>query len=247
MSAAVILPSYNEVQTAPVLISQLLEYDIVSDIVLVDDDSPDGTAAVCRDRFGDRDDVQIIRRTSDSGLSSAVIRGFDAAEGDTLVCMDADGQHPVPAAISLARVCDGVDLVVGSRHAETGAVAADWPLHRRVISYGAQALAYAAVPPARSLSDPMSGLFAIDADVYAASRDRLQPTGYKILLELLAKAPVEEIAELGYTFQSRDEGESNLGLAEYLRYVEHLGRLTLPARRGEHAASSLEVSADGAD
>ncbi|MFW5968174.1 MAG: glycosyltransferase, partial [Persicimonas sp.] len=49
MSAAVILPSYNEVQTAPVLISQLLEYDIVSDIVLVDDDSPDGTAAVCRD------------------------------------------------------------------------------------------------------------------------------------------------------------------------------------------------------
>jgi len=243
MTATVVLPSYNEVETVPSLISQLVEYETVAEVVLVDDDSPDGTAEAAQDRFGDRDDVQIIRRTGESGLSSAVVRGFDTADAETLVCMDADGQHPVGSAISCARVCDdGVDMVVGSRHTETGQVADDWPLHRQAISYGAQALAYAAVPQARKLTDPMSGLFAIDASIYGVARPRLEPTGYKIGLELLAKAPVDDVVELGYTFQKRDHGASNLGIPEYLRYVEHLSCLVIPSRRS--GRPSVEVSPD---
>jgi len=245
--ASVILPSYNEVETVPSLVSQLLEFGTVAEAIVVDDDSPDGTADVVQERFDERDDVTLIRRTDASGLSSAVVQGFDAAESDILVCMDADGQHPVGSAVSCARVVDdGADLVVGSRHTESGQVADDWPRHRRAISFGAQLLAYMAVPQARALSDPMSGLFAIRRDVFEASRHRLEPTGYKIMLELLAKAPVEDVRELGYTFREREHGGSNLGPAEYLRYVEHLGKLTIPSRRSTDVRST-EVVTDGAD
>jgi|APHM01.1.fsa_nt_gi Glycosyltransferases involved in cell wall biogenesis len=244
--AAVVLPTFAEAETAPAVVGELLEFSKVAEVIVVDDDSPDRTGEIVAER-NTRDDVTVVIRKEESGLSSAVLRGFDEADADILTVMDADGQHPTGAAVRCARLVDqGADLAVGSRHLDTGQVAEDWPLRRRVLSHGAAGLAWGAVPPARQLSDPMSGLFAVRADIVDAVRGRLRPHGYKILLELLARCPVRDIAETGYTFRKREHGASNLGAREYARYLRHLGRLSVPARRGD-SSEHPEVVPDGAD
>lgn len=243
---AVILPTYNEIETAPVVVSQLLDFQSVDQIVVVDD-GEDGTAAELTSRFP-TSRVHVIFRHNKTGLASAVLRGFDIADADILVCMDADGQHPVGSAVTAATLVEeGADMAVGTRRGGTGSVAHDWALRRRVLSHGASGLAWLAVPQARQLTDPMSGLFAIRSSVYEAARDQLRPTGYKIGLELLARCPLEDVAEFGYTFQQRQHGASNLGLREYLRYLRHLGRLTVPARRRTPSIDRVQEGAeDGA-
>lgn len=246
-SVSVIFPTYNEagsIAAAVSLVDEVLTRE--HEIIVVDDDSPDGTADVVDEQWADRDDVQVIVRTEESGLSSAVLRGMDEAEMDVYAVMDADLQHPPSSLpVVLAGVDAGADVSVGSRHVETGDVAADWPIHRRIISWGATALAWAAVPQARALTDPMSGFFAIRAEcVDAVPEGTLRPHGYKILLELLARCPVEDVTERGYTFEKREEGESNLGPAEYWNYAIHLARLSIPSRR---STDEVLVDVDGTD
>lgn len=228
MTTSAVVPTYQEATTAPDVVAQLQANGI--DEAIVVDDSPElATARAVRDRHPD---VAVIHR-ADDGLASAVLRGFAAASGDTYCVVDGDGQHPPEAAADIAtRVEAGdADLVVGTRHADGGRVPAAWPWRRRVISAGADVLARAAVPPARGLSDPMSGLFAIDAGVVDPVLPRLRPAGYKIILELLARCPIESVAEVGYEFRT-SESESNLGPREYVRYLRHLTRLSVPSRRG---------------
>jgi dolichol-phosphate mannosyltransferase len=190
----------------------------------------------------------VIHRDGD-GLASAVIRGFAAATGDTYLVVDGDGQHPPAAAARIARrVTDGeADLVLGTRHADGGAVADAWPAHRRLISRGADLLARVAVPPARETTDPMSGLFAVDAAVVDSVLPRLRPAGYKISLELLARCPLDDVAEVGYEFRTADS-ESNLGAREYARYLRHLARLARPSRSASVGREQVLAEAtDGAD
>lgn len=241
--AAVVLPTYCERETICPIVSQLLESSVVSEIVVVDDDSPDQTWQAVRESFASSR-VTVIRRTDESGLSSAVLRGFDDADAGTLAVMDADGQHPVGSTLSCIRtVQSGADLCVGTRHNEQGQVADSWPAWRRAVSYGATALAWGAVPAARNLSDPMSGMFAVRADVVDAVREQLRPTGYKILLEILARCPVDDVQEVGYTFRKRAAGGSNLGAQQYVKYLRHLSRLSVPARQ----TTTTEVPAHVAD
>lgn len=231
----VVLPTYNEAGTVRDAISGV-RYSLSDrdpEVIVVDDDSPDRTVARVREVYGDSDRVRCIRRTDESGLASAVLRGIDEASHDTVAVMDADLQHPPRALPRLVLPVEVgyADIAVGSRRAPGGDVAADWPLWRRFVSHGATALSWAAVPRSRQVSDPMSGFFAVRRDVVQAVRDDLNPCGYKILLELLARCPVENVHETGYEFLPREKGESNLGPREYVRYVRHLGRLLVPARR----------------
>lgn len=227
MTTTAVVPTYQEAQTAPTVVGEL-QAEGVEQAIVVDDSPGLDTARAVRQQHPS---VKVIHRGAD-GLASAVIRGFAAAEGDTYLVVDGDGQHPPAAAASIAgRVDRGeADLVLGTRHADGGAVAEEWPIHRRIISSGADALARVAVPPARGLSDPMTGLFAVDAAVVDAVLPRLRPAGYKIILELLARCAIEEIAEEGYQFRTADS-ESNLGAREYVRYLRHLARLSVPSRQ----------------
>jgi len=235
MTVSAILPTYEEPTTAPEIVATLREYG-VGEVVVVDD-SP--TRETVEAVLAAVPETTIIRRGG-SGLASAVIRGFEAASGETYVVCDADGQHPPAAALELAhRVAyDGADLAIGSRHTPDGEVAEAWPMQRRIISLGADYLARAAVPPARGLTDPLSGLFAVDAAVVDPALERLAPAGYKVLLELLARCPVEEVVEVGYRFAPADS-DSNLGAREYVRYLRHLGRLSVPSRRREPLAERV--------
>ena len=227
MTTTAIIPTYQERETAPTVVAEL-QANGIAETVVVDDSPGLETAKAVRQTHPE---TTVIHREAD-GLASAVLRGMMAASGSTYLVVDGDGQHPPTAAASIARAVEAgdADLAVGTRHADGGGVADDWPAHRRVISAGADALARVAVPPCRELSDPMSGLFAVDAAVVDAVLPRLRPAGYKIILEVLARCDIQTVEEVGYQFQTADSG-SNLGLREYLRYLRHLTRLTVPSRQ----------------
>jgi dolichol-phosphate mannosyltransferase len=137
--------------------------------------------------------------------------------------MDADGQHPADRVDELVdELVLGADLVVGSRHVDGGEIDG-WPWSRKVTSKVATLLARAFVVPAREITDPMSGFFAVDRETFDDDvLDLADPHGYKIFLELAALVPDAEIAEVPITFRARQAGESNLTLDEQIRFVEHI-------------------------
>lgn len=167
------------------------------------------------------------------GLSTAVIRGWQAARGEVLAVIDADLQHPPEVTLELYRSIErGAELAVASRHAEGGGVSR-WSLGRRVLSRGAQVLGMVLLPGVLGrVSDPMSGYFMVRRETIAGRE--LHPLGYKILLEVLGRGRIGNIDEVGYVFRERREGESKVTWRLYVEYLRHLGRLglaTLPARR----------------
>jgi dolichol-phosphate mannosyltransferase len=135
--------------------------------------------------------------------------------------MDADLSHPperIPA--RLAALDDGMEVAVGSRFAEGGSTADDWGLLRWLNSRVATLLAL----PLTTLSDPMSGFFALRRSTFARGRD-FNPIGYKILLELIIKCRCSRVVDVPIHFDNRRFGESKLSFKEQLRYIQHLRRL----------------------
>ena len=124
------------------------------------------------------------------------------AQGELLGVIDADLQHPPQVLLELlAKVRDGADLVVGSRHVEGGGVS-EWSLVRRFLSRGAQVLGLIILPNVVGrVSDPMSGYFVCRRTAIADTE--LNPRGYKILLEVIGRGDIQVIDEVGYVFRSR--------------------------------------------
>lgn len=233
---SVVLPTYNERETIIDVVDDVLEEvgkafgQEEVHVVVVDDDSPDGTGRFVEEVYATDQRVEVIHRKHDQGLSSAVLDGFRCAAGRYAVCMDADGQHPANRIPSLVQalqtgVKDGGeprDLVVGSRHVDGGSIEG-WPVSRKVTSKVATLLARAFVPAARKIQDPMSGFFAIDRLTFNEDvLDAADPHGYKIMLELAALVPDAKVAEVPITFRDRQGGESKLTLDEQLRFLEHI-------------------------
>jgi dolichol-phosphate mannosyltransferase len=234
---SLIVPTYNESRNIEELLRQLtavLEPRLSGqyEIVVVDDDSPDGTWAVAM-RLAERlPMVRVMRRRGEKGLSTAVIRGWQAARGEVLAVIDADLQHPPEVLARLWEAMEaGVDLAVASRHVEGGGVS-DWSAVRRGLSRGAQLLGLAVLPSVVGrVSDPMSGYFMVRRAAIADAE--LSPLGYKILLEVLGRGRIRSIAETGYVFRERSAGESKVTARLYVDYLRHLVRLrlaTLPPR-----------------
>jgi dolichol-phosphate mannosyltransferase len=244
-SASVVLPTFEERESVGPVIEALQRVPCVAEVVVVDDDSPDGTASYVRRQF---DDVRVIVRPDGNALSTAVLRGFREARDDTevLVCMDADGQHPPSRVRDLVSSVElGADVAVGSRHVAAGAIDADWPRLRYAMSLGGSLVAWAAVPASRATQDPLRGMFAARRPVVEAVDHRLDPEGHKILLEVLAQAPVDRVAEVPIEFAPRDAGESTTDASEVLRYCRHMGRLAVRARdrrRPTRLRSTREVA-----
>lgn len=230
---SVIIPTYNEVENIERIIDRCLLAlsGYQSEILIVDDDSPDGTAAVAKESYADDDRVRVIRRTEDKGLAQSVTDGFRRVEHDYCAVIDADLQHPPEKLADLFQALDeGADIAVGSRHLDGGGID-NWPRSRKLISWGATQLARLALPAARSQSDPMSGFFAVRRDVVADVT--LDPRGYKILLEVLTKGEYETVVEIPYVFKERERGESKLTCQEYKHFVEHLALLSVQSYLGD--------------
>jgi dolichol-phosphate mannosyltransferase len=228
---SLVLPTYNEAKNIVAVLEQLvLVLDAVPrlnyEIIVVDDDSPDRTWEKALQVTEHYPQVRVIRRQGERGLSTAVIRGWQSAQGKILGVMDADLQHPPEVAADVAKeMLRGADLAVASRHVEGGGVS-DWSLARRVISRGAQMVGFMLLPEVVGrISDPMSGFFMIRRTCLQGRK--LSPLGYKILIEVLGRGQVGWISEVPYTFRERTEGASKLTNRIYFEYFQHLFRLRL--------------------
>ena len=226
---SLIIPTYNERGNVATLITQLVtlldgfipaEYELI----LVDDDSADRTWQVAQDLTDRYPQLQVMRRQKEQGLSSAVIRGWQVAQGEILGVIDADLQHPPEVLLNLLQATlNGADLAVASRHVEGGGVS-DWSVIRRFLSRGAQVLGLVVCPAVVGrVSDPMSGYFMVRRSAIAGPI--LNPLGYKILLEVIGRGTIQEIAEVGYVFQERASGASKVTWKQYIDYLGHLVRL----------------------
>jgi dolichol-phosphate mannosyltransferase len=231
VDVSLVLPTYNEGKNIAAVIAQLVPVldsvpNLQYEIIVVDDDSPDRTWEIALNLTDKFPQLRVIRRQGERGLSTAVIRGWQIAEGRILAVMDADLQHPPEVVANLCKeMIRGADLGIASRHVEGGGVS-DWSLARRIISRGAQMIGFMLLPEVIGrISDPMSGFFMIRR---SSIQDReLSPLGYKILVEVLGRGNVGWISEVPYTFRERVEGSSKLTSRIYLEYFQHLFRLRL--------------------
>lgn len=223
---SLILPTYNEAQNLPSLID-LIDGVLAGgphEIIIVDDDSPDGTWRVAQSLAARYSSVRVLRRIGKKGLSSAVIDGFDVATGDILMVMDADGQHDASLLVRLREaISNGFDLAIGSRYVAGGSVG-DWVTDRRIISKAGTF--FACMISRVSVSDPLGGFFALKASVYKKIRHTLRPSGFKILLEILANVPQESrVAEVPLIFRMRLHGESKLSMRVHLQFIFQVLRI----------------------
>lgn len=209
---AVIVPTYNEAANIPALVERLDRHlrGLRWELVVVDDDSPDGTAELVR-RLGREDArVRCIQRLGRRGLASACIEGMLATTAPFLAVMDGDLQHDesvLPRMHELL-IADELDLVIGSRYLQGGSLAG-LPERRAELSRLATRLSRPLVPA--NLTDPMSGFFMLRRDLLEANMHRLSGLGFKLLLDLFASSrrPLK-FRELPYTFRERAAGESKL-------------------------------------
>lgn len=226
---SLVIPTYNESQNIKDIVqilSNLLD-EVIPDnyeLIIVDDDSPDRTWELAQALTPIFPKLRVIRRQHERGLSTAVIRGWQVASGQVLGVIDGDLQHPPEVLLQLLEAIEqGADLAVASRNTEGGGVST-WSLTRRFLSRGAQLLALILLPGAAGrVSDPMSGYFLVRRSVVV--KRTLNPIGYKILIEVLARGDVCRIAEVGYVFQERQANESKVTWKQYVEYLRHLLRL----------------------
>ena len=192
------------------------------EILIVDDNSPDGTVAIVNDMKKTMPNVKILVRTADHGLSQSVADGFLHASSDIFVVIDADLSHP-PALIPkmYEEIKAGNDVVIGSRYMDGGGIR-KWPLKRRIISLGATFLGRLLFP---DITDPVSGFFAVRKSVVTPAQ--LKPRGYKILLEVLGKGIWEHDKEIPFEFIDREIGSSKLKIKTIFEYAQQVVDITL--------------------
>lgn len=241
---SLIVPTYNEsgnIDKIVRILCALLDQAVPNDyeLIIVDDDSPDRTWEIAQALMPEYPHLRVMRRQGERGLSTAVIRGWQAARGRVLGVIDGDLQHPPEVLLELlSAINQGADLAVASRHVEGGGVS-DWSLARRFLSRGAQMLGLVILPRVISrVSDPMSGYFMIKRGTIAGQF--LNPLGYKILIEVLGRGNIEQVAEVGYVFQEREEGESKVTRKQYQEYIHHLLRLRFSTGRLRQIRSRLD-------
>ncbi|MBN2186892.1 MAG: glycosyltransferase family 2 protein [Dehalococcoidia bacterium] len=228
---SLIVPTYNEADNIEALVSRVHE-TLASccryELIVVDDDSPDGTAEAAR-YLSSQYPVKVIVRRGERGLASAIAEGFGHAHGDVLGVMDADLKHPPEKIPDLLRyIRNGADVAIGSRY-EPGGGTEKWTWQRQLVSRVARSLAHLLLPSSKKVSDPLSGFFLLRRKVIQGIE--LNPTGYKILLEVLVRGKARQVACIPYTFRGREAGDSKYGIREQVNYLRHLLRL-LPADGG---------------
>jgi dolichol-phosphate mannosyltransferase len=190
------------------------------EIVVVDDSSPDGTGEIV-DRLASKYPVRCLHRPGKLGLSSGVIDGWKFARPDSeaVGAMDADFSHDPNVIVQMVRALEnGYDLAIGSRYVPGGGIE-NWPWRRKLTSIVAIALA----KPLTPVRDITSGFFLVRRS--AIEGVDLDPIGFKIGLEVIAKARYRKAIEVPYVFTDRVAGSSKLNQGEILNYLRQLGRI----------------------
>ena len=218
---SIIVPTYNEGRNIEELLTRLftaLKPNYTPyEVLVVDDNSPDGTAQIA-EALKSKFELRVVKRPRKIGLASAVLNGVKLATGDIICVMDADLSHPPEAIPEMYKSISGgeADIVIGSRCVEGGG-ATNWPWFRRFGSTFAQVLA----KPVTHVNDSTSGFFMAKRSVFEGAD--INPIGFKILLEILAKGNYSKVKEVPIVFNDREGGKSKLGAKQIMEYLKQLG------------------------
>lgn len=216
---SLVTPTYNERENLPLLTEEIFgiiaaEPDIDLELIVVDDNSPDGTGAIA-DELKAKYPLQVIHRAGKLGLGSAVMEGFALSDRPYLGVIDADLSHDpaiLPELIHSLRECD---IAMGSRFGATSLVE-KWAWHRKLTSQ-------VGVGAARVLTgteDPLSGYFCLRRDVLEGFQ--LTSSGYKILFEILIKCSYDKHHSVPFVFRNRQFSSSKLNVHEYLLFAKQI-------------------------
>ena len=242
---SIIIPTYNESQNILQILKSIkdnLPKNFVTQAIVVDDNSPDGTGKLVEDylknikKMADYT-IEIIHRKAKDGLGSAILKGIQHAKGDTIVVMDCDFSHPphiIPKLIESIKKYQ-YDIVVASRYIKGGKIQG-WSLKRKTMSKFATLIAKKGL--GINTHDPMSGFFAFKRNIIKGLN--IDAIGYKFLLEILVKTKDVSIKEIPYTFQNRELGSSKLSIRtifDYYRSVWKLYRYGKPLEKQEKRSS----------
>jgi len=242
---SIIIPTYNESKNILHVLKSIgenLPKRILTEAIIVDDNSPDDTGKIVEDYINNvkkiaNYTIDVIHRKTKSGLSSAILKGIQHAKGDTIVVMDSDFSHPPKI---IPRLLDALkkhrcDIVVASRYVKGGNVNG-WPLKRKLLSKVATLIAKKGLGV--RITDPMSGFFAFRRQIIKGLK--FDAIGYKMLLEILVKTKGASVKEIPYTFTDRKFGSSKVTITtalEYAKSVRKLYRYGKSERRKERRIS----------
>ncbi|WP_298429265.1 glycosyltransferase family 2 protein [Rhodoblastus sp.] len=218
---SLVIPTFNESGNLRELIRRVEAAlaGVEWEMIVVDDNSPDGTSALAKEIAQEDPRVRCLRRVNRRGLAGACIEGMLASSAPIVAVMDADLQHDeriLPQ--MLAKIRAGADLVVGSRHVDGGSDEGGFTARRAAISRFATVLAKKALRA--DFSDLMSGFFMVRREIVENCAPMLAPTGFKILADIVASArkPLK-IEEVGYMFRERLAGESKFDIKVGLDFL----------------------------
>ena len=250
---SIIIPTYNESENIINIlhsIKEIIPKNILTQTIVVDDNSPDGTGKLVEDylknvkKMADHT-IEIIHRKAKNGLGSAILNGIQQAKGDTIVVMDCDFSHPpqiIPKLVESIKKYQ-YDIAVASRYIKGGKIQG-WSQKRKLMSRFATLIAKKGLGV--NTKDPMSGFFAFKRSIIKELN--FDAIGYKILLEIIVKTKGVNIKEIPYTFQDREFGSSKLGIKtilDYYKSVWKLYRYGKPLEKQEKRASVKFLSKAG--
>jgi dolichol-phosphate mannosyltransferase len=213
MKALVIIPTYNEIENIENIIAAVLEQDKIIDILVVDDNSPDGTAAVVEKLKKHNKRINILKRAGKLGLGSAYVTGFKWAiekKYDYIFEMDADFSHDPAILPEMLKAIETNDLVIGSRYIK-GINVVNWPLSRLILSYGASK--YVRIITCMPINDPTGGFKCFRREVLEnIDLDGILSDGYSFQIEMNYRTWLKKfrIKEIPIVFTDRRSGNSKM-------------------------------------
>jgi dolichol-phosphate mannosyltransferase len=223
---SVIVPTYNERENLKKLVEKTLSSlkGLKFELIIVDDNSPDGTGKLADELASKHKNVKVVHRQGRLGLGTAILDGAKVADGEIMGVMDADMQHPPEVLRTMLEKAEaGADIVIASRYVKGGGVES-WSFFREAMSKGAIWLSHLFLPKTRKVEDTQSGYFLFKRHVI--ENVSLNVKEFKLLVEILAKGKYKEVVEVPYTFKTRAAGKSKLGSKQILSYVKQLLRLS---------------------
>jgi len=228
LALSVVVPTFKESENIGPFLEALCDsLDPVLpgnyEIVVMDDDSPDGTLDAAAAVAATHPQIRLVKRVNKRELATAVIRGWQLARGQALSTINADFQHPPALIAGLWQLLQTNDLVVASRYCKGGGVG-NWSMTRRILSRGATLIGQIILPQIYNrLTDPLSGCYMFRRETIVDVE--LNPLGYKSLIEIMVRGRIRTIAELPYQMRERERGASKATGARSLDYIKQLIRL----------------------
>ena len=231
---SIVIPTLNERENIVPLLKRIEGCGLQNfEILVVDENSPDGTCQAVNDYGKDKSNIHGILNDGIPGLSPSIVKGFETASGEFLCCMDGDMQHDVKDLPAIFKSLEDHDFVIGSRYVEGGGFAEKWSLSRVIISRSAAMMTKLFLQV--TVKDPMSGFFAVRKTAFNEIKSQLSPRGFKIMLEMLyllthTGKPCR-VTECGITFNKRIHGESKLSMKVILDFLRMLWKLPRQAKK----------------